>query len=158
MRYKVAPPARSLAFLADVREAVPLVPGEEADCCRAIQRATDVPDRETARESLIFVEALGLVASGERGYYRRQGDFDREALAAQFRANVFAVAELLDALDVEPKTVDEAFDAVRSVVPRWERERRTDWEADWRRRTEHLLEWSAVFGLTRQTDRGYEAA
>jgi hypothetical protein len=44
MRYKVAPPARSLDFLDAARSAVPLVPKAESDCCSAIQRETGIED------------------------------------------------------------------------------------------------------------------
>ncbi|MBV0924854.1 hypothetical protein KTS45_11660 [Halomicroarcula limicola] len=157
MRYKVAPPTRSLDFLRDARAAIPLVPDDEADCCRAIQRATDVADRETAREYLTFLRALGLVAESERGYHRTRTEPDRSALATAFREHVFAAAELLDALDNDgPLTEAEAFERVRDAVPRWERERQTGWEDVWRTRVGHLLGWAEVFGLATQTSEGYE--
>ncbi|QIO23653.1 hypothetical protein [Haloarcula sp. JP-L23] len=157
MRYKVAPPARSLSFLADARAAIPLVPDDEADCCRAIQRTTDVPDRETAREYLTFLRALGLLEESDRGYYRTRTDLERDTLAATFRENVFGAAEVLDVLGTDPRTADDAFEAVRDIVPRWERERRANWESVWRTRVEHLLAWAAVFGAARHTDAGFEA-
>ncbi|WP_135304311.1 hypothetical protein [Haloarcula amylovorans] len=159
MRYKVAPPARSLDFLDDARGAVPLVPDGESDCCRAIQRATDVADRETAREYLTFLQALGLVAKSDRGYHRTRTELDRVALAAAFRENVFAAAELLDVLEDGdgPLTSTDAFERVRDTVPRWERERHADWERVWRTRVEHLLGWANVFGLASRTDDGYDA-
>ena len=147
MRYKVAPPARSLEFLGEARGAVPLVPDDEADCCRAIQRATDITDRERAREYLTFLRALGLVAESERGYYRTQDDFDPEALATACRERVFLVAELLETVDTSPRTVEEAFEGIREEVPRWERERHADWEGVWQTRVGHLLSWAVLFGL-----------
>ncbi|MDS0220907.1 hypothetical protein NDI54_06010 [Haloarcula sp. S1AR25-5A] len=155
MRYKIAPPARSLAFLRTAREAIPLVPDSEADCCRAIQTATDVADRETAREYLVFLQALGLVAESERGYYRTRDDLDRATLAAAFEDSVFGADVLLDALDLEPVDTDIAFEAVRDEIPRWERERHADWEAVWRARVTNLLEWAAIFGLAERPASGY---
>jgi hypothetical protein len=145
MRYKVAPPARSLDFLADARGAVPLVPDSEADCCRAIQRATDVPDRETARAYLTFLQALTLVAESERGYHRTRTELAPETLATPFRERVFLVTELLDALERESRTPEAAFSAVRDAIPQWERGRNPNWAADWRAKVEHLLSWAVLF-------------
>jgi len=155
VRYKVAPPARSLSFLRTAREAVPLVPDREADCCRAIQTATDVSDRETAREYLVFLQALGLVAESDRGYYRTRADFDRVALATAFEDSVFGVDVLLAALGSDTIDADAAFEALRDEIPRWERERHTDWEAVWWERTANLLEWTVLFGLAEKTAEGY---
>lgn len=158
MRYKVAPPPRSLDFLERARGAIPLVPGDEADCCRAIQRETDVGDRETAQAYLVFLRALGLVAESDRGYYRTRTEPARPELAAAFRENVFAAAELLDALDDgETRTGAAVFERVRDAFPRWERERHADWERVWRARVDNLLGWAVVFGLAARTDDGYEA-
>ncbi|AUG47930.1 hypothetical protein BVU17_10520 [Haloarcula taiwanensis] len=155
MRYKVAPPARSRSFLDTAREAIPLVPDSEADCCRAIQTATDVSDRETAQEYLVFLQALGLVAESERGYYRTRTDPDRAALATAFEEAVFGVDVLLAALDSEGVDADAAFEALRAEIPRWERERHTDWEAVWRERTTSLLDWAVLFGLAERADDDY---
>lgn len=152
MRYKVAPPARSLARLETAREAVPLVPDSEADCCRAIQGAIDLDDRDTAREFLVFLQALGLVAETERGYHRTRVDPDIDDLAAAYRKHVFLVAELLDAVESGHRTTDAAFEAVRDDIPRWERQRDTDWERRWRESVEELLGWAVLFGLLSVTD------
>jgi hypothetical protein len=155
MRYKVAPPARSHAFLGTARDAIPLVPDNEADCCRSIQTATDVSDRGTAQEYLVFLQALGLVAESDRGYYRTRTDPDRADLATAFKKSVFGVDVLLAALGSKPVDTDDAFDALREEIPRWERERHADWEAVWRERTANLLEWAVLFGLAEKTDDGY---
>lgn len=152
MRYKVAPPARSLARLETAREAVPLVPDDEADCCRAIRRATGVDDRETARAYLVFMRALGLVTKSERGYHRTREDVSLARLGANFRERVFLVTELLDAVEAGHRTPDAAFEAVRDTIPRWERERDTDWEQRWRAAVADLLGWAALFGLVTVTD------
>ena len=155
MRYKVAPPVRSRSFLEAARAAIPLVPDSETDCCRAIQTATDVSDRETAQKYLVFLQALGLVAESDRGYYRTREDLDRDALATAFEGSVFGVDVLLAALGSEPVDTDAVFDALRDEIPRWERERHTDWEAVWRERTTRLLEWAVLFGLAEKTADGY---
>lgn len=158
MRYKVAPPARSLASLAEARKAIPMVPDSEADCCRAIQDVRDLQTRDEAREILIFLHALGLVDRTDRGYYRTQEPLDREVLADAYRRNVFAVAELLDAIEATPRTAEEAFEAIRAVVPQWERNRHADWEVVWRDRVERLLDWGVAFGLVHARDVGYTLA
>lgn len=154
MRYKVAPPARSLDFLRTARNAVPLVPDDEADCCGAIQRATDVSDREQARAYLTFLQALGLVAESARGYHRTRGRLDRDELATAFSEQVFLVTELLDAVEAGADSPAAAFGAVRGEIPRWERERDPEWEQNWRRRVDNLLGWAVVVGsLTSENDR-----
>lgn len=155
MRYKVAPPARSLEFLERARGAIPLVPRDETDCCRSIQRETEVADRETAQAYLVFLQALGLVAESDRGYHRTRTEFERQQLADEFRRSVFGVDVLVDALASGPLDADDAFAALRDQIPRWERERHTDWEAIWRARTENLLEWAVAFGLAEKSDSGY---
>jgi len=146
VRYKVAPPARSLDFLRTARGAIPLVPDSEADCCVAIQRATDVSDREQARAYLTFLQALGLVAESGRGYHRTRSELDRDALAATYRERVFLVAELLAAVAGGAGGAEAAFEAVRDEIPRWERERDPEWEQHWRENVDHLLGWAVVFG------------
>jgi len=147
MRYKVAPPARSLDVLREARAAVPLVPDSEGDCCRAIQHATGISDRETALAYLTFLQALGLVAESQRGYHRTRTDLDSERLRTAYRERVFLVSELVDAIETEPRTTTAAFEATRESVPRWERERHSDWERVWRERVEYLLGWAVVFDL-----------
>ena len=152
MRYKVAPPVRSLDFLADARKAVPLVPRGEADCCGAIQRATGVDDREVARTYLTFMRALGLVTQSDRGYHRTRTDVEAETLATAFTERVFLVEELLETFEAGPLTADVAFEAVRDEVPRWERERTPDWEGEWREKVARLLSWAVVFDLLTVVD------
>jgi hypothetical protein len=147
MRYKVAPPARSLDFLERARDAIPLIPGDEGDCCGAIRRATDVTDREQARAYLTFLQALGLVAESERGYYRTQEPLSPETVATAYREQVFLVAELLAAVDAGADDPEATFEAVREAIPRWERERDPEWECHWQSRVKHVLEWAVVFDL-----------
>jgi len=156
MRYKVAPDPRTVAFLRDVQSALPLVPGTVDDCCARILDRTDLRSREEAREYLTFVRALGLAAEHDRGYSQvRDGPADGE-LGTPFRENVFGAREVLQALDEGSHTTAACFQTVRASVPRWERERRTDWEAAWRERTAHLLAWAVEFGLVSRQDGSYQ--
>ncbi|WP_436911806.1 hypothetical protein [Halosimplex marinum] len=148
MRYKVVPPVRDRAFLAAAQRALPLVPGTVEDCCLRIVDETAAPSRDAAREYLTFLQALELAEETPRGFRRRRVDADEADLADAFERRVFGASELLDALrESGSLTVDEAFDGMREHVPRWERDRHTDWEAEWLERTERLLEWSVAFGL-----------
>ena len=158
MRYKVVPQSRGVAFLTDVRRAVPLVPGSVEDCCTRIRDETDLASRDVAREWLTFAEALELVEETPRGYRRLRTEPDREALADAFESNVFGARELGEALEDGPLDVDAAFRRLRDRIPRWERNRYADWEAEWRERTERLLEWSVSLDLATTVDGRYDRA
>ena len=155
MRYKTAPEPRSVSFLREVQSALPLVPGSAEDCCARIRDRTDLRSRDEAREYLTFARALGLATEGDRGYVRvRDGPSDSE-LGARFRKNVFGAREILQTLRDGDSTVAECFGGVRDQVPRWERERHTDWEAEWQERTGRLLGWGVEFGLVSRHDDRY---
>lgn len=159
VRYKVIPPARDVDALFAVRDALPLVPGTVEDCCSRIRDRTDVPSRDAAREWLTFCQALGLAAETDRGFHRLRDDPDPGALGDRLLDGVFPARELLDALEADgPLTADAAFENLREQIPRWERSRSPDWEADWRERVEHLLEWAVAFGLVERGDEGYRRA
>ncbi|MFC6757321.1 hypothetical protein ACFQER_12385 [Halomicroarcula sp. GCM10025894] len=83
----------------------------------------------------------------ERGYHRTRAELNRDALATAARERVFLVAELLDAVAAGADSPGTAFEGVREEIPRWERERDPEWEADWRRRVEHILEWAVRFDM-----------
>jgi hypothetical protein len=160
MQRKPVPPApSSLDRVRAVRDAVPLVPESEDDCCRRLVDRADVPDRGTASAWLVFLTALGAVEETDLGYARVRGDVDRADLAAGFRENVFLAPEVLDALDEEAaRTPDEVFDAVRERVPRWERSKREDWAAFWTDRVGRRLDWAVLLGLAERTGEGYRPA
>lgn len=159
MRYKIVPPARDRPFLLGVRDALPLVPGSEDDCCTRISERTAVESRADAKEWLTFCQALGLAAETDGAYHRLREDPDTEALAERLRENVFPTRELLAVLESDgPLTADQAFDTLYDQIPRWERSRTADWEAEWRERVENLLEWCVVFDLADRADAGYRAA
>ncbi|WP_436931602.1 hypothetical protein [Halosimplex halobium] len=159
MRYKIVPPVRDPAFLAAAQRALPLVPGTVEDCCLRIVDETAAPSRDAAREYLTFLQALELAEETPRGFRRRRVDADEAALAEAFEGRVFGASELLAALRAaESLTLDEAFDEIREHVPRWERDRHTDWAAEWRERTGRLLDWSVEFGLAARDGDRYRAA
>jgi hypothetical protein len=148
VRYKIVPPVRDRAFLAAAQRALPLVPGTVEDCCLRIVDETAAPSRDAAREYLTFLQALELAEETPRGFRRRRVDADEAALAEAFEDRVFGASELLGALrEAGSLTADEAFAELRETVPQWERDRHTDWAAEWRERTERLLDWSVAFGL-----------
>ncbi len=155
MRYKVVPESRSVEFLREVQAALPLVPGTVEDCCSRIRDRTDLQSRDEAREYLTFAQALGLAAEDGRGFHRTREDPPEEELAERFLSNVFGAREVLEAVDETPNTVEATYDEIRELVPRWERDRHSDWEAKWQGRTERLLEWAAEFGLVERSADGY---
>ncbi|WP_336036577.1 hypothetical protein [Halobacterium yunchengense] len=157
MQRKPVPPAPdSLDAVWTVRDAVPLVPEPEADCCRRLVERAGVPDRGTASAWLVFLAALGVVDDTEKGFARGRGDPDAAALAANFRENVFLAADCLAALDdADARTAAEVFEAVRDRVPQWERAKRENWPAFWTGRVERRLDWAVLLGLAERGDGGY---
>jgi len=148
--------------------ALPAVPRGEADCCAILLDAGDLPARDDARAYLTFLRALGLVAVEDDRYYRVRPAGDDATVARNFRERVLAADAVLDALppaggaetedrngdggdgngtDAAPDTPDAVFRAVRDRVPRWERHRHEDWEAEWRDRTAALLDWAVELGI-----------
>ncbi|WP_254824512.1 hypothetical protein [Haloglomus halophilum] len=175
MRFKVVPalpdavrdePAVALDLLARTRDAVPLVPKSEDDCCMRVVSAGVVGGRDTASEWLTFARALELVAESDRGYHRVRDapdptdDEGRAALGERFGERVFGAEELLAALaDADGGlTADAAFDRFRDRIPNWERRRHTDPEQVWRDRVEHLLDWAVVLGRARWDGERYRLA
>lgn len=156
MRYKVVPEPRSVEFLRDVQAALPLIPGTVEDCCSRIRDRAGLESRDEAREYLTFAQALGLAAEGDRGFHRTREGPSKEELAARYLEHVFGAREVVESIEGESKSVEECFDAVREFVPQWERDRHTDWEAEWIDRTERLLEWGVEFGLVERTEDRYQ--
>ena len=158
MRYKIVPPARDRKFLLEVRDALPLVPGSENDCCARIRDRTDVDSRADARKWLTFCVALGLAAETNRGYHRLRDEPAADELGERLLENVYPAREALASLrEAGPATADETFEALRDRMPRWERSRHVDWAAEWRERIANLLEWCVAFGLARREGNGYQS-
>ncbi|MXR22385.1 hypothetical protein [Halobacterium bonnevillei] len=157
MKRKPVPPAPpSLDRIWTVRDAAPLVPEPEDDCCRRLVERAAVPDRGTASAWLVFLAALGVVDDADSGYARVRSDPGRAALADAFRENVFLVTEVLAALeDTESRTPADVFEAVRERVPRWERSKRDNWAAFWTDRVQRRLDWAVLLGLAERDDDGY---
>ena len=159
MRFKlVPPPPDDVEVVRDVQRDVPLVPGSEADCCVRIMDTLDIGSRDVARTWLTFLRAIGLVGRSRRGFVRTGREPDRATLAAGLKAGVLGASELVDALDREPTTADEAFGSVERLIPPWERARDPNWEAIWRTRVDHLLGWLVLAGLAERVDGGYVTA
>jgi hypothetical protein len=180
MRFKVVPalpdavhnepeaaadPEAALDLLARARDAVPLVPKSEDDCCMRVVNAGVVGARDDASEWLTFCRALGLVAESDRGYHRVRDapdpttDAGRAALAERFRERVFGAEELLAALDDEGALdAAAAFDRLRDRIPNWERRHHADAAAVWRDRVRNLLDWAVVLDLATRADGRYRPA
>jgi hypothetical protein len=160
VRYKIVPPARDVAFLRSVGDALPRVPNSVEDCCTRIRDRTALQSRDVAREYLTFCQALGIAAETEGDFYRAPATPSDDELATAFEENVLGVRELLTTLADRSRngatSVDTLFeDAVEPLVPRWERNRASDWAATWRERTDRLCEWAVVFDLVERGDGGY---
>lgn len=158
MRYKVVPEPIERETLHQARDALPLVPGAVEDCCVRIRDGTPLHSRDAARELLTFLQALGLAAESERGFYRVRGDITDDQLQTTFIDNVFGARELIEALETGgPLTATEGLDVLRPEIPQWERARYPDWESEWGQRAGWLLEWATVFDLAETVDGGYRA-
>lgn len=146
MRYKPIPLPRSVEDLYAIRDNIPLVPEVEDDCCSRIIARTDIDDRDAAQTWLPFLSALRLVYESELGYYRSRETISPAALGDRFLEGVFGAQEIFVIVEAEqPNKTEDIFAAFREHVPNWERHRRTNWETEWRERTERLLEWGVQF-------------
>lgn len=161
MRTKAIPPApEELAHLSAVQSTIPLVPEPHESCCvRMAGRIADI-DKDSARTWIAFMEALGLVETGELGYVRTDRSVEPATLRDAFRERVFGVQALLDHLeDGDPVDAEEAFLVIRDDIPQWERHRNPQtWEQEWRSRVAALLEWARLLGLVELADGGYRIA
>lgn len=157
-RLKPVPePPADLAALWTARDAVPLVPKPENDCCARVMDRYGVDARDDARTWLTFLRALGLVAEADRGFHRTRDDPDRAALADRFHEGVYGAREVLDAVGDDPRTAGEAFEAVERIVPNWERHKDPAWERTWRERVRRLLDWAVLLGLAEREGDRYRA-
>lgn len=157
MRYKVAPEPADEDLLFGAQEALPLVPGSVEDCCTRVRDRTAVQSRETAREWITFLQALGLVVETTRGFHRVRDPPNRTTLRENFLAHVFGAREIHDGLRAaeEPLTPRDIFEQIREAVPRWERDREPAWETEWHHRVETLLSWGVVLGVFTEQNTAY---
>lgn len=162
MRFKMWPrPPADLDAVAAAQRAVPLVPGNEDDCCARLMDRRGFPSRDAARTWLTFLRALELAEETPSGYRRTRVDPDPETLAAALRANVFGVEPALGALAAAggPLSAPTVFERLRDRIPEWERHKRPrEWADRWTQKTEWLLGWCALVGLVDATDEGYALA
>lgn len=160
MKFKVVPEPRNPAFVREAQRALPLVPGNEDDCCARLMDRTDLPARDEAREWITFLRALCLAEETDSGFRRLRRNLDSADLARAFRERVFGAETVLEILATadEPLGVEAVFERFREAVPNWERHRRSDWAEEWRERVRRLLEWTVVFDLTERVDGAYHVA
>jgi hypothetical protein len=158
MRFKHVPAApESVDVVFECRQAVPLVPDSQDDCCTRLMERVGFPARDEAATWLTFLRALGLVAEHERGYARTREDVDADDLAGRFLDGVYLAPAVRDAVaDAdEPVSADAAFDAVADEVPQYERHKYpNDWREVWGETVANELDWLALFGEFETTDDG----
>lgn len=176
MRFKLIPePPADLDRVREAQKAVPLVPGDEDDCCARLQRRLDFPSRDISRTWLTFLRALELAEETPSGFKRTSTEPTPEHLQTAFLENVMlakrtlaelvaAGAEDASADDAsadgagadgaaEPLDADDVFERTREDVSTYERHKNPDtWESVWRDRAANLLGWLAVLGLAKPVD------
>jgi hypothetical protein len=150
VRFKLVPaPPEAFDAVERAQRAVPLVPDSEADCCARLMDRLDLPSRDVARTWLTFLRALGLVEETPSGFRRTDREPTVEGCREALIERVFAAEALREAVRAadEPLTAEAAFEAVRDLVPVWERRKNPSrWEAVWRERVGHLLGWLSLVG------------
>lgn len=156
MRYRLVPPA-GMERLRTVRRAVPTDSATVEDCCAHLIGETPVCSRECAREWLVFLRALDLVATDGDGYYRTDTPIDNDAMATRFESSVFGVREVTAVLgDAEDAlSVTDVFGRVQEELP--QRNNRVA-SQEGEMYFERLLAWGVVLGLFARTDGRYQRA
>jgi hypothetical protein len=154
VKFKLVPAAPDeFAFVERAQRAVPLVPGAEDDCCARLMDRLDLPSRDVARTWLTFLRALELAAETPSGFRRTDVDPTVEGCRAALLDRVFAADAVRDALDADPRTVDEVFGTLRETVPVWERHKNPSrWESVWRDRVGDLLSWLVLLDAAARVD------
>lgn len=150
MRFKHVPRApETVDRVFEARQAVPLVPDTQDDCCTRLMERVGFPERDEAGKWLTFLRALGLVAEHERGYARTREDVDADALATRFLDGVYLAPAVRDAVAsaAEPGSADAVFDAVASEVPQYERNKYPNsWREVWGDTVARELDWLVLLG------------
>ncbi|MFQ3320195.1 MAG: hypothetical protein ACI8UR_002333 [Natronomonas sp.] len=160
MRFKVLPePAEPIDRIAELQQAVPLVPDEETSCCARLMQRGGVPSQDRAKEWLTFLRALELAEETEGKYRRLQRDPDIETLREAFQERIYLADDVLVILSDadEQLDADAVFERVKDRLPQWGKLRHADSEAVWRERVWRILEWAVVLGLAERADGGYVA-
>lgn len=157
VRYTLVPPARGWGFLHHVYETVPASPEVVEDCCGHIYEQTTVASREHAREWLVFLQALGCVESGAKGYFRTENPERPEYLAEPFKNKLFGVTEILEQVSTASEPLTTATVCERLDDPVKERLQSRAGTADLARDSvERRLKWADSFGLVFRRDDRYE--
>lgn len=162
LRFKHVPePPESVDVVFDARQAVPLVPDTQDDCCTRLMERVGFPERDTAARWLTFLRALDLVAEHEQGYARTREDVPASALADRFLDGVYLAPEVRDAVeagddsDGEGSTVAEVFDSVDGDVPGYERHKYPEsWREVWQGIVERELDWLVLLDVLERTESG----
>jgi hypothetical protein len=152
------PPASvdAIEAVATARDALPIVPRSEDDCCgRLVERVKWIDARDAATTWIGFLRALELAERNASGYTRVRGEIDPDAVRERFRAGILGARETIDALGAEPRSPDVVFEATKDVVPEWERRRSDTWRAEWIERTGRLLAWAASLGIAERSEAGF---
>ncbi|WP_330632342.1 hypothetical protein [Halocatena halophila] len=157
MKYKVVPPIRDRSFIETATTSLPVVPASEADCCGRLQADTSIESRDVARQWITFLQALGFVTEADGKYY--QGRSPPTDLGTAFLEGVYGAQTVVETVadSDTPLRVGEVYEAVKAIVPQYERSRRTDWEAVWETRIARLLAWAVEFELLVSSDAGYSS-
>ncbi|WP_255167567.1 hypothetical protein [Natrononativus amylolyticus] len=162
MQFKLVPePPAALAFVGEVQAAVPLVPGDEDDCCARIIRRTDVGPRDEARTWLTFLRALELATEGPSGFTRTRREPDPERLRRAFRERVYGAETVLEILaDADdPLAAGTVFERFESEIPHYERRKYgARLEEVWSERVRRLLGWAVLLDLAERVDGRYRSA
>ena len=116
-------------------------------------------DRQTARDWLTLLRALGLVEREGGEYRRTDDDVDEATLRERFTGEVYGAREVRDALD-GPDGAFRPAAAVVDVVPQptWERHRHAEPDAAWARHVERLLDWLVAMGAAERGEGAYRRA
>jgi len=163
MQFKLIPePPADLDRVREAQRAVPLVPGDENDCCARLQRRVGFPSRDVSRTWLTFLRGLDLAEETPSGFKRRSTEPTPEHVRSTLLANVMLAESALAALvaagagdDGRPLDADDLFRRTREAVPTYERHKRpNEWESVWRDRADDLLGWLALLDLAEPVDDG----
>lgn len=139
------------------KRAVPLVPASEEECCVRLMNRLSLSARDSAREWLTFLRALGLVVESDSGFRRRREDQSQEELMAAFHDRIYGAREVLVMLEEADEPLDDEAVAERfdEHVPQWERFRYSDPDRVWAERVHRILDWAVYFGLVERTGKQY---
>jgi len=137
MEYRLVPPPGSIERLHAIRETVPSDPNAVEDCCAHLIEHTDISSRTVAEQWLVFLRALGLVATDGGRYYRTEQAIDRSELCVALQSNIAGATAIADWLSsnrladhdekkVAEDEIERLYQAVESDLPRTVRDGESD--------------------------------